>query len=77
MGICRVMLCGRDKKPVASPVYLHELGKIIRKTGADQFRDRPERDAEGTQHFFPSQEVGPADRLYIVFINGRVGFTDI
>ena len=57
-------------------MYLHELSRIIRKAGTDQVYEWREADPEGLQHFTPAMPIVSEYRLYIVFIDLRIGIAD-
>ena len=54
-------LCGIGKKSVGLPVNLHELRRIIRKTGTDQGFQWKEPDPEGAEFFSPAASVVSED----------------
>ena len=51
-------------------MYLHELRRIIRKTGKDQIAQRKEANPERAQLFSPAEPVVSEYGFDIVFING-------
>ena len=50
-------------------MYLHELGRIIRKTGTDQTVQGKEEDPEGAQFFTPMLAVVPEHRFDVILID--------
>ena len=57
-------------------MYLHELWRIILKTGTDQGLQRKELDPEGAELFSPAASVVSEDRLDVILINGWIDLTD-
>lgn len=57
-------------------MYLHELRRIIRKTGKDQIAQRKEANPERAQLFSPAEPVVSEYGFDVVFINGWIAFTD-
>ena len=57
-------------------MYLHELGRIIRKTGKNQTAEGSKGDAERAQLFFPAVPVITEYRFNVVFINRWIDLTD-
>lgn len=75
-GRCRVRLCGIEKELVGPLMYLHEVGRIIRKTGTDQIVQRREMDPERTQLFPPVLPVVSEHGFDVVLINRWIDLTD-
>ena len=57
-------------------MYLHELRRIIRKTGKDQNIQWKEADPERAQLFSPAEPVVSEYGFDVVFIDGRIALTD-
>ena len=57
-------------------MYLHELRRIIRKTGKDQIAQRKEANPERAQLFSPAEPVVSEYGFDVVFINGWIALTD-
>ena len=57
-------------------MYLHELRRIIRKTGKDQIVQGKETDPERAQLFSPAAPVVSEYGFDVVFIDGRIALTD-
>ena len=57
-------------------MYLHELRRIIRKTGKDQIAQRKEDNPERAQLFSPAEPVVSEYGFDVVFINGWIALTD-
>ena len=64
------------KKLVDSPVYLHELRRIIRETGTNQIAQGKEANPERAQLFSPAEPVVSEYGFDVVFINGWIALTD-
>lgn len=64
------------KKLVDSPVYLHELRRIIRETGTNQIAQWKEANPEREQLFSPAEPVVSEYGFDVVFINGWIALTD-
>lgn len=63
------------RKKVCWPADLHELRRIIRKTGTDQGFQWKEPDPEGAEFFSPAASVVSEDWLGVILINGWIGLT--
>ena len=70
------MLCGKCKKPRSGPAYLHELHGIKRKAAADEGGDIRKTKRFGEEPLKPEACISADDGLDIVFVDGRVLFTD-
>lgn len=57
-------------------MYLHELRRIIRKTGKDQIVQGKETDLKRAQLFSPAEPVVSEYGFDVVFINGWIALTD-
>ena len=57
-------------------MYLHELRRIIRKTGKDQIAQWKEANPERAQLFSPAEPVVSEYGFDVVFINGWIALTD-
>ena len=57
-------------------MYLHELRRIIRKTGKDQIVQGKEVDLKRAQLFSPAEPVVSEYGFDVVFINGWIALTD-
>ena len=64
------------KKLVDSPVYLHELRRIIRETGTNQIAQWKEANPEREQLFSPAEPVVSEYGFDVVFINRWIALTD-
>ncbi len=70
------MLCGKCKKPRGGPAYLHELHGIKRKAAADEGGDIRKMNRFREEPLKPEAHISADDGLDIVFVDGRVLFTD-